>query len=318
MTQSSQQLLARSNRQWTQPPHSQERQPRSRQGIGGCAARLQTVAHARTTDTHCYRIPCTTTVPTTIHRRSTTTMVATFSEEKLNRVLGQALSDFGGTYHAALVVIGDELGLYKAMASDSPLTPAALAAKTGTAERYVREWLNANAAGGYVDYDAGHRPLQPLARAGDGPGRRAEPGLLRRRLPGCASRDARSCRSSPRPSAPARGRLARARPRRLPRHRAFLPPRLPGQPGGSGSPRSTGSRRSCRRARRWPMSAAGTAPPPIIMAQAYPNSRVRRLRLPRRVDRGRARSAPREAGVADRVRFEVAGAKDYPGRASTW
>src|SRR5688572_17066219 len=90
-------------------------------------------------------------------------MVATFSEEKLNRVLGQALSDFGGTYHAALVVIGDELGLYKAMASDSPLSPAALAAKTGTAERYIREWLNANAAGGYVDYDAatGQYSLSP-------------------------------------------------------------------------------------------------------------------------------------------------------------
>jgi 2-polyprenyl-3-methyl-5-hydroxy-6-metoxy-1,4-benzoquinol methylase len=90
-------------------------------------------------------------------------MVATFSEEKLNRVLGQALSDFGGTYHAALVVIGDELGLYKAMANDSPLSPAALAAKTGTAERYIREWLNANAAGGYVDYDAetGQYSLSP-------------------------------------------------------------------------------------------------------------------------------------------------------------
>ena len=90
-------------------------------------------------------------------------MVATFSEEKLHRVLGQALNDFGGTYHAALVVIGDQLGLYKAMASDSPLTPAALAAKTGTAERYIREWLNANAAGGYVDYDAatGQYSLSP-------------------------------------------------------------------------------------------------------------------------------------------------------------
>jgi SAM-dependent methyltransferase len=55
--------------------------------------------------------------------------------------------------HAALVVIGDKLGLYKAMAGSGPMTPSELAAKTGTTERYVREWLNANAASGYVDYD---------------------------------------------------------------------------------------------------------------------------------------------------------------------
>jgi 2-polyprenyl-3-methyl-5-hydroxy-6-metoxy-1,4-benzoquinol methylase len=80
-------------------------------------------------------------------------MTATFSPEKLDQVLGKVISDFGGTYHASLVVIGDKLGLYKGLAADGPLTPAALATRTGTAERYVREWLNANAAGGYIDYD---------------------------------------------------------------------------------------------------------------------------------------------------------------------
>ena len=80
-------------------------------------------------------------------------MTATFSEEKLNQILGKAIGDFGGTYHASLIVIGDQLGLYKALAAGGPSTPAELAARSGTAERYIREWLNANAAGGYVDYD---------------------------------------------------------------------------------------------------------------------------------------------------------------------
>src|SRR5207244_511114 len=54
----------------------------------------------------------------------------------------------------ALIIIGDKLGLFKALAESGPLTPAALAAQTGTAERYVKEWLAAQAASGYVAYHA--------------------------------------------------------------------------------------------------------------------------------------------------------------------
>lgn len=61
--------------------------------------------------------------------------------------------DMGAAMHATLVVVGDKLGLYKAMADGNWLTSAKLAARTTTAERYVREWLNANAASGYVKYD---------------------------------------------------------------------------------------------------------------------------------------------------------------------
>ena len=64
----------------------------------------------------------------------------------------RAVEEVGATLNAALVVMGDQLGLYRALA-EGPLTPAELAERTGTAERYVREWLNAQAAGGYVDYD---------------------------------------------------------------------------------------------------------------------------------------------------------------------
>ncbi len=74
-------------------------------------------------------------------------------QNRLNEQLGKAIVDFGATYHAALTVIGDRLGLYKTLAASGPLNPGELAAKTGTAERYVREWLSCQAAGGYVTYD---------------------------------------------------------------------------------------------------------------------------------------------------------------------
>jgi SAM-dependent methyltransferase len=74
--------------------------------------------------------------------------------DKLNEFMGKAVSEIGIAMSAALVLIGDKLGLYKAMAQAGPLTPAEVAKKSGTAERYVREWLANQAAGGYVTYDA--------------------------------------------------------------------------------------------------------------------------------------------------------------------
>jgi len=74
--------------------------------------------------------------------------------DKLHEFLGRALVDFGATFHAALVRIGDKLGLYKGLAVGGPQTPGELATRTGTTERYVREWLSCQAAGGYVSYDA--------------------------------------------------------------------------------------------------------------------------------------------------------------------
>src|SRR5579862_303628 len=65
----------------------------------------------------------------------------------------RAVDEVGSTLNAALVVMGDKLGLYRALAGSGGLSPAELASRTGTTERYVREWLNAQAAGGYVSYD---------------------------------------------------------------------------------------------------------------------------------------------------------------------
>src|SRR6478752_5213804 len=90
----------------------------------------------------------------------TTTASPTFEQSKFDAFMGKAVMDMGAAMHAALIVIGDKLGLYKAMAGAGPLTPAELAAKTKTTERYVREWLNANAASGYVTYDAASKRFE--------------------------------------------------------------------------------------------------------------------------------------------------------------
>ncbi|HEY8716243.1 MAG TPA: class I SAM-dependent methyltransferase [Candidatus Acidoferrum sp.] len=72
--------------------------------------------------------------------------------EKLNAFVGQFVGDLGATVHSGMVVIGEKLGLYKALA-EGPVNSSELAAKTKTDERYVREWLASQAAGGYVTYD---------------------------------------------------------------------------------------------------------------------------------------------------------------------
>jgi 2-polyprenyl-3-methyl-5-hydroxy-6-metoxy-1,4-benzoquinol methylase len=74
--------------------------------------------------------------------------------DKLMQFVFRAVDEVGATLNAALVVMGDRLGLYRALAGSGGLSPAELADRTGTAERYVREWLGAQAAGGYVTYDA--------------------------------------------------------------------------------------------------------------------------------------------------------------------
>ncbi len=74
-------------------------------------------------------------------------------EAKLHAFLGKVVGDVGAALSGALVLLGDRLGLWKALAT-GPATAAELAQRSATAERYVREWLDAQAAGGYVEYDA--------------------------------------------------------------------------------------------------------------------------------------------------------------------
>jgi len=82
-----------------------------------------------------------------------TTETPTLDMNKLNAFIGQFVTDLGASVHAGMVVIGEKLGLYKALAGQ-PMTSTELAAKTKTDERYLREWLASQAAGGYITYDA--------------------------------------------------------------------------------------------------------------------------------------------------------------------
>jgi SAM-dependent methyltransferase len=94
-------------------------------------------------------------------------------QARLDEFMGRVVGDMGAALSAALVVIGDRLGLYRAMADGGPVTAAELAARTGTDERYVREWLSNQAAGSYVGYDPANErffltPEQSLALAQEG------------------------------------------------------------------------------------------------------------------------------------------------------
>jgi SAM-dependent methyltransferase len=78
-------------------------------------------------------------------------------ETKLMTFLHKTVADVGTVLGGSMAVLGDRLGLYRAMAGAGPLTPAELAERTGTTERYVREWLSAQAATGYLDHVGGDR-----------------------------------------------------------------------------------------------------------------------------------------------------------------
>jgi SAM-dependent methyltransferase len=77
------------------------------------------------------------------------------NEAKLNEFMGKLVSDMGGAAILSNVILGEELGLYRAMADGQPLTPEALAERTDCHPRLVREWLSAQAASGYVEHDHG-------------------------------------------------------------------------------------------------------------------------------------------------------------------
>ena len=83
--------------------------------------------------------------------------------DKLMQFVFRAVDEVGATLNTALVVMGDKLGLYRALAGTGGLTSSELAERTGTSERYVREWLNNQAAGGFVAYDppSGRYSLPP-------------------------------------------------------------------------------------------------------------------------------------------------------------
>ena len=84
--------------------------------------------------------------------------ISDIDESRLEAFLAHAATELGAALNAALVTVGDELGLYRAMADGRPVSAAELAERTGTRERYVREGHNHQAAGGYGEYEAADEP----------------------------------------------------------------------------------------------------------------------------------------------------------------
>ena len=108
------------------------------------------------------------------------------SEQEITEFVHKALGDIGAALTASLVVVGDKVGLYKALAGSGGLTPAQLASRTRTCERYVREWCSAQAAAGYLTYEpASGRFSLPDAHAA---------ALTDEESPACVRRAARSDR----------------------------------------------------------------------------------------------------------------------------
>src|SRR4051812_25367192 len=87
--------------------------------------------------------------------------ITDIDERKLEAFIDHAATELGAALNAALVTLGDELGLYRAMADAQPVSPAQVAERTGTQERYVREWLNVQAASGFIVFDGEAYVLPP-------------------------------------------------------------------------------------------------------------------------------------------------------------
>ena len=236
------------------------------------------------------------------------------NQQKLNEFLGRAVVDFGATLHAGLVVIGEKLGLYKALGNgDGPLTPAELAAKTGTTERYVREWLNAQAAGGYVTYDADSgryslSPEQAFALANED-----SPAYL----PGAFLLAASTLKSEAKiaeafKSGAGFGWHEHDRGLFEGTERFFRPNYI-GNLVSSWIPSLNGVEEKLRRGAKVADIGCGHGASTILLAQAYPKSRFVGFDY-HGPSIEAARNAAKRAGVADRVQFEQSAAKEYPGR----
>lgn len=226
--------------------------------------------------------------------------------------MGKMVGDMGAAMGAGLVIIGDRLGLYKALAEGGPASTAELAERTATHERYIREWCAAQAAAGYVDYDAATglytlNPIQTMVFADEG-----GPAFLA----GGFELIAATIRDEPKITAAFRSGdgvgwhehhecLFRGTER-------FFRPGYNANLVASWLPALTGVTAKLDAGARVADIGCGHGASTILMAQAFPNSRFTGFDYhPASIDN--ARAAAHDAGVDDRVRFEVAAAKDFGG-----
>jgi SAM-dependent methyltransferase len=236
----------------------------------------------------------------------------TIDDAKLEQFVGQALGELGATLNAALVVMGDRLGLYKAMAGNGGVTPAELADRTGTTERYVREWLNAQAAGGYVTYDPESRrytlPPEQAIVLTDEDSPFFMPGAFQ--LMTATASDGPHIMEAFRSGAGVGWHEHN--------HGVFEGCERFFRPGYKANlvqawiPALDGVEEKLRRGARVADVGCGHGASTLIMAEAYPNATFVGFDYhDRSIEEATERA--RVAGVDDRVRFEVASAQDFPG-----
>jgi SAM-dependent methyltransferase len=226
-------------------------------------------------------------------------------EAKLNAFIGKAVGDWGTLTSAALVVIGDKLGLYTALAEGGPATPGELAQRTGTVERYVRPWLINQAAGGYLDYDAttGRYHLPPEHAAALGA------------VAGAYHLFTAAMKAEPRISAAfktGQGMLwSEHDPALFAGTERFFRPGYEQNLVQSWIPALDGVAAKLQAGATVADVGCGHGASTLILAQAYPRSRFVGFDN-HEASILRARQAAADAGMADRVTFEVAGADAYP------
>jgi SAM-dependent methyltransferase len=229
-------------------------------------------------------------------------------QAKLQALLGRAVVDIGANFHAALVVTGDKLGLFRALRELGPTTPADLAKRTGTHERYIREWLSAMAAGGYVTYEAGTAQFslseeQALA-------------LLDADLPGAFVLAQATVKSEPRITEIFRSGEGMGWHEHD--HRLFEGTERFFRPGYAVNlvptwiPALEGVQAKLEKGGRVADIGCGHGSSTILMAKAFPASRFVGFDY-HGPSIDSARQAAKREEVGDRIAFEVASAKDYPG-----
>ena len=229
-------------------------------------------------------------------------------QAKLQALLGRAVVDIGANFHAALVVTGDKLRLFRTLRELGPTTPADLAKRTGTHERYIREWLSAMAAGGYITYDAGTAQFslseeQALA-------------LLDADLPGAFVLAQATVKSEPRITEIFRSGEGMGWHEHD--HRLFEGTERFFRPGYAVNlvptriPALEGVRAKLEKGGRVADIGCGHGSSTILMAKAFPASRFVGLDY-HGPSIDSARQAATREGVGDRIGFEVASARDYPG-----
>jgi len=231
--------------------------------------------------------------------------------EKVHEFVGKAVGDLGATLGAALVVIGDKLGLYKAM-KGAPVTSEELAKKTNTSERYVREWLSAQAAAGYVTYDAkaGRYFLTE---------EQAEC-LTNEESPACVLGGFQAMISAVRTSPKVLEAFRTGKgvgwhehdPDLFQGTERFFRPGYNANLVPSWIPSLEGVDAKLKAGATVADVGCGHGASTVIMAKAYPKSKFRGFDYHKpSIDAATQRA--KDAGVADRVSFEVASAKDFPG-----